>query len=200
MNLEPQWRETVDRALAGDRDAFEALIRKYARLVHTQAFMILGDHTDSEDVVQETFVKAYAFRVRLRDPAKFVPWLLSIARNLARDQMRRRHPTVSLSDSPEPEATTETRPEFEWQDDRDTQLQQVERELAALPSRYRDALALRYIDGLDYRAIERSLGITDGALRGILGRALAGIRRRLRRCEPGECPRPLAGSGHRGRQ
>ncbi|OGV82968.1 MAG: hypothetical protein A3K19_32705 [Lentisphaerae bacterium RIFOXYB12_FULL_65_16] len=181
MSLEPQWRETVDRALAGDRDAFEALIRKYARLVHAQAFMVLGDHSDSEDVVQETFVKAYAFRVRLRDPDKFVSWLLSIARNLARDQVRRRHPAVSLSEMTQPDPATEPLTKLEWQQDRDDHWEQVERELAALPSRYREALALRYIEGLDYGAIEKSMGITDGALRGILGRALAGIRKRLRR-------------------
>jgi RNA polymerase sigma factor (sigma-70 family) len=52
--------------------------------------------------------------------------------------------------------------------------------LAALPELYRAALTLRYLQEMDYRSIENTLGLTNGALRGILGRALASMRKQLR--------------------
>jgi len=52
--------------------------------------------------------------------------------------------------------------------------------LAALPEIYRSALMLRYFEEMDYRTIENTLGLSNGALRGILGRALASMRKQLR--------------------
>ncbi len=56
---------------------------------------------------------------------------------------------------------------------------QVHAALAALPETHRVALTLRYFEALDYATIERTLGLTNGALRGILGRALQTMRKRL---------------------
>ena len=53
----------------------------------------------------------------------------------------------------------------------------LRRALAALPEEHRTALTLRYLEGLDYRAIETTMGLSNGALRGILGRALGTLRR-----------------------
>jgi len=174
-------REVVEKALAGDCEAFETLVRKYARLVYAQAFMILSDRETSEDVVQETFVKAYTFRVRLRDPEKFKAWVLSIARNLARDVIRRRREAAPLHDAPEEDLADARARRPGWRLEATERSHQLETALAGLPEHYRTALTLRYIEGLDYRSIERNMGISNGALRGILGRALAGLRETLRR-------------------
>jgi RNA polymerase sigma factor (sigma-70 family) len=58
--------------------------------------------------------------------------------------------------------------------------QQLHSALAALPELHRAALTLRYFEEMDYRTIENTLGLTNGALRGILGRALASMRKQLR--------------------
>jgi RNA polymerase sigma factor (sigma-70 family) len=58
--------------------------------------------------------------------------------------------------------------------------QRLHSTLAALPELYRAALTLRYFEEMDYRTIENSLGLTNGALRGILGRALTSMRKQLR--------------------
>ena len=181
--MEPELRKTVELALAGDRAAFEALIGQYARLVYAQAFMILHDHADTEDVVQETFLRAYVFRVRLRNPDKFRNWLLSIARNLARDLLRRRYPRREVE--AEAEALPETAGVADerqpgWELEALEREAQLEAAVAALPAHYRTALSLRYAANLDHRAIERSMGVSSGVLRGILGRALGGLRQRLR--------------------
>ena len=57
---------------------------------------------------------------------------------------------------------------------------EVRNALATLPELHRAALTLRYFEAMDYAAIERTLGLTNGALRGILGRAMETMRKRLR--------------------
>jgi RNA polymerase sigma-B factor len=65
-------------------------------------------------------------------------------------------------------------------DDEQEQHRRVHALLSALPERHRTALTLRYIEGLDHRGIERAMDLSNGALRGILSRALETMRRGLR--------------------
>ena len=62
----------------------------------------------------------------------------------------------------------------------DERHRQVRSALATLPELYRSAVALRYLQNMDYATIEQTLGLSNGALRGILGRALASMRKRLK--------------------
>jgi RNA polymerase sigma factor (sigma-70 family) len=108
----------------------------------------------------------------VRDPEKFPAWIATIARHKARDVFRKRR-TVPL-----PEHVTEPiEPGPSNTSALDHRLQSA---LAALPELHRAALTLRYFEEMDYRTIENTLGLTNGALRGILGRALASMRKELR--------------------
>jgi RNA polymerase sigma-70 factor (ECF subfamily) len=180
MQLSENDLETIRRAMAGDPVAFESLVGRFARLVYAQSFSLLHDREEAEDVVQECFVKAYRFRVRLAHAERFPQWLLAIARNLARDRLRRRD---GWTTRPPPNAEADVVP-----DDRRSPLSVLQtlddlallRDLvAALPGRSREALALRYISGLGHREIRARLGLSDGALRGVLSRALGTLRRRM---------------------
>jgi RNA polymerase sigma-70 factor (ECF subfamily) len=161
-------RATVTAALAGDDAAFETVIRTYGRRAYVVAYGILQDVAEAEDIVQETFLKAHHQREKMREPEKFPAWLLTVARNAARDRLRRRKPqadTETFETMADPGAAT---PEHEAH---------LRRALATLPEEHRTALTLRYLEGLDYRAIETRMGLSNGALRGILGRALGTLRR-----------------------
>ncbi len=165
----------VIAALAGDEEAFEMLIRSYSRKVYIVAYGILQDVVEAEDLVQETFVRAHQHREELREPEKFPGWLMTVARNGARDRLRRRKPQAdqeTLHTMVDERAATpgSALEQEEHQAD-------LRRALAALPEEYRTALTLRYLEGLDYRSIEQAMGLTNGALRGILGRALGTLRR-----------------------
>ncbi|MBN2450176.1 MAG: sigma-70 family RNA polymerase sigma factor [Lentisphaeria bacterium] len=179
MKLTDEECATVRQAMAGDLDAFDALVIRFARLVYAQSFTILHDREEAEDVVQEAFVKAYSFRLRLLQPERFPQWLLAIARNVARDHLRRRHPGDRDRGSGVPEAVEGLGPSplraAEIADD----VARLQAALGTLPKRYRRALLLRYVEGLDHRALRREMGVSDGALRGILGRALGRLRRVL---------------------
>jgi RNA polymerase sigma-70 factor, ECF subfamily len=166
-------RELYRAAISGDRDAFEMIIRNSSRTLFAIAYGVLQNREEAEDVVQDAFVKAWKTRWRVRDPEKFPAWLATIARNRARDLFRARR-TVPLSDElhDEPDGSSISAPNAELNGE-------VHAALASLPETHRLAITLRYFDALDYVTIERTLGLTNGALRGILGRALQAMRKRL---------------------
>lgn len=160
-------------AMQGDRDAFEMIIRSFSRSLFAIAYGILQNREEAEDVVQDTLVKAWKSRWRVRDPEKFPAWLSSIARHRARDVSRRRRPEPLPNDFESTE-TVETKIENADLDS------EVRAALSQLPELHRLAVTLRYFEELDYATIEQTLGLTNGALRGILGRALGVMRRKLK--------------------
>jgi RNA polymerase sigma-70 factor (ECF subfamily) len=165
-------REKYRAAIRGDRDAFEMIIRVHSRMLLAIAYGILQNREEAEDVVQDSLINAWKTRWRVRDPEKFPAWLATIARHRAHDVFRKRR-TISLSEK----VTEPIEPESANTSALDEQLHSA---LAALPEIHRAALMLRYFEEMEYGAIENSLGLTNGALRGILGRALASMRKRLR--------------------
>ena len=169
--MDPSEREQYQAAIHGDRQAFEMIIRTHSRTLFAIAYGILQNREEAEDVVQDSLVKAWKTRWRVRDPEKFPAWLATIARHRARDIFRRRR-TVSLEEVIEPSLVTQM-------DDSDLD-QKLHSALASLPELDRAALTLRYFEEMDYRTIENNLDLTNGALRGILGRALASLRKQLR--------------------
>lgn len=166
---------TYRAAIRGDRDAFEMIIRSYSRNLFAIAYGILQNREEAEDVVQDTFVKAWKSRWRVRDPEKFPAWLSTIARYRARDLARRRRPEPLPDDfesqEPASAATDQVHADLDAE---------VQTALAQLPELHRMAVTLRYFEEQDYATIEQTLGLTNGALRGILGRALGAMRRKLK--------------------
>jgi RNA polymerase sigma-70 factor (ECF subfamily) len=176
--MDGETRAEVEKARGGDRAAFEGLIRKYSRLVYAQAYSHVRKREEAEDVVQETFMKAFQARDQIREPEKFPQWLLSIARNKAIDSMRKRAPLPLPEEGlqrPDPNAEDPERG-LETVELREKVFQAID----GLPERYRMAVTLRYLEGLDYRGIEKAMGITNGAVRGILGRTLQALRKSLK--------------------
>jgi RNA polymerase sigma-70 factor, ECF subfamily len=164
--------EQYRAAIHGDREAFEMIIRTHSRTLFAISYGILQNREEAEDVVQDSLVKAWKMRWRVRDPEKFPAWLSMIARHCAHDVFRKRRPfhltheTIETNQANTPDTVAMD--------------QQLHSALATLPELHRAALTLRYFEEMDYRTIENTLGLTNGALRGILGRALASLRKQLR--------------------
>jgi RNA polymerase sigma-70 factor, ECF subfamily len=165
--------EQYQAAIHGDRDAFEMIIRTHSRTLFAIAYGILQNREEAEDAVQDALIKAWKSRWRVRDPEKFPAWLCMIARHRARDVFRKRRPLPLDQDLAQ--ALPATPEQSEGGLDR-----QLHSALATLPELHRSALTLRYFEEMDYESIEKLLGLTNGALRGILGRALASMRKQLR--------------------
>ncbi len=162
-------------AIQGDREAFEMVIRSTSRNLFAIAYGILQNREEAEDVVQDTFVKAWKSRWRVRDSAKLPAWLATIARHRARDLARKRRPELLPENFESSEMVA-----FEGAGQKADLDGEVRSALAQLPELHRAAVTLRYFEDLDYGTIEQTLGLTNGALRGILGRALGLMRKRLK--------------------
>jgi RNA polymerase sigma-70 factor (ECF subfamily) len=168
-------REQCRTAIHGDREAFEMIIRTHSRALFAIAYGILQNREEAEDVVQDALVKAWKTRWRVRDPEKFPAWLATIARHRAHDIFRKRRSVPLSTTIDEVIETNSTAGPSGVELD-----QELRSALAALPELHRAALTLRYFEEMDYRSIEDILGLSNGALRGILGRALASMRKQLR--------------------
>jgi RNA polymerase sigma-70 factor (ECF subfamily) len=177
--MEASEHEVYRAAIHGDREAFEMIIRTQSRPLFAIAYGILQNREEAEDAVQDALVKAWKWRWRVRDPEKFPAWLCMIARHRARDVFRKRQ-TVPLSEIPEV-LESET-PQTAILD------QRLDSALASLPELHRAAISLRYFEEMDYATIESRLGLTNGSLRGILGRALATMRKQLKPALASEQP------------
>ncbi len=154
------------------------IIRNQSRALFAIAYGILQNREEAEDVVQDSLVKAWKTRWRVRDPEKFPAWLGTIARHRARDVARRRCTVPFLREAQEP---IDLENEEAARAAQATEVSaQVQTALSTLPELHRTALTLRYFEAMDYAAIERTLGLSNGALRGILGRAMETMRKRLR--------------------
>jgi RNA polymerase sigma-70 factor (ECF subfamily) len=174
--------ELVGRARAGDRAAFEELVRRTSRLVYARLYLETGDAHRAEDLLQDTYLLAYRSLSRLDDPARFRSWLLAIAHRAMIDAGRRdarlKRAPPSPSDTPL-SAVPGAGPLPEREARREELRQRVLGVLRSLPEDYRLPLTLRYIVGADAEAIGTQLGLTNGALRGLLHRGLKMLRDRL---------------------
>jgi RNA polymerase sigma-70 factor, ECF subfamily len=143
----------VERTLAGDRTAFEALMTMYVPRARVVARSVLGNDVAVDDVVQEGFIRAYQNLGQLTEPANFPAWLSTIVRNEAVNWLRRHARVRSVADDvlkdvPQSEPAHEN-----------PQLELLRSALVRLSPQYREILLLKYEAGLDYEKIAETLGI-----------------------------------------
>lgn len=164
--------DRIRRAQSGDRTAFEDLIRAHARLVWASVYGWVKDPSWTEDLVQETFLKAWEALPQLKEPEAFRGWLLTIARRLAWRQAEVAGRSTPMAELPEPAAPVDVADPEEARD-------QVQQALARLPERYRVPVTLHFLNGMEYGAIEKSTGLANGSLRGLVARGVAKLRAEL---------------------
>jgi RNA polymerase sigma-70 factor (ECF subfamily) len=173
----------VGKAQGGDRAAFEELVRRTSHLVFARLYLETGDTHRAEDLVQETWLRAYRGLRRLSSPLNLRTWLLTIAQNVLNDEVRgetrQKRATPPRADPRElanqPASCLSPPEEAARAELRD----RVLAVLRSLPEEYRLPLTLRYITGADYESIETQLGLSNGSLRGLLHRGLKLLRERL---------------------
>ncbi len=176
-------KRLVERARSGDDRAARELYDRSRPAVYrlARAFADL-DPDDVEDVVQESFVRAFGNLGSLQDPARFVPWLLAIARNCALTALSRRRAGAELRDGLEREAEEAVRAAVELPDPgREAELEVVRRVIAELPEGpEKETVRLFYVEGrLSAREIAALQGVGKSAITMRLERFRAKVKRRL---------------------
>ena len=160
----------IQRARQGDRGAMEKIYSTHSGAVYAMALRLTGCASDAEDVVQETFIKAWTAIRSFQGRGTLRSWLLGIGINLTRDMYRLQKRIVPLNDTPpsSAEGDVETR---HW----------LEKGLLELAAGYREVLTLHDVLGLRHAEIAALLGISEGTSKSQLHKARAGMRALLSR-------------------
>lgn len=178
----------VERVQRGDKLAFDLLVSKYQRKLFRLVLRLVVNQTEAEDVVQETFIKAYRALHQFRGDSAFYTWLYRIGINTAKnflDNQGRRVPTSTDSSAEQ----IETFDEGENLRDINTPesmlaskqiAETVNSAMNELPEDLRTALSLREIEGLSYDEIAVVMECPIGTVRSRIFRARESIAEKLR--------------------
>jgi len=172
--------DLILRSKKGDLESFNQLVEKYQRLVYNLALRMLGQASAAEDASQEAFICAFRGIGRFRG-GNFRAWLLRIAANVCRDQLRsmRRHPTTPLDElvsDRQVDRGVQSPEEYALQRELGAEIMNA---LATLPSEQRLAVILYDIDGLSYEEIAQVMHCSLGTVRSRLSRGRERLRHLL---------------------
>lgn len=168
------------RASGGDGEAFGLLVNSHARTAFRLAYRLTGNERDAEDVVQESFMRAYRQIDRFEARSNFATWLHRIVVNCAMDMLRLRQTrraewmTGTLEDTRDVAPSAAPSPE---QLTLSTEIRRrVEASMADLTPQERVAFALRHYEGRSIDEIGRALGVQKSAAKHAVFRAVRKVR------------------------
>ena len=176
----------IQRVRAGESDAFRILVERHGRSLFRLAYRITGNEADAEDVVQESFIRAYRGLPQYDGRATFQSWIYRIASNYALDLLaaRKRRKWEQLEGDDEHAGPLESLPAAGASPERlalDGQLRQhVEAAMGGLTELERAAFVLRHFEGLSLEEIGGALGISMNSVKQGIFRAVQKMRTALR--------------------
>lgn len=175
----------IDRARRGDRDAFRVLVERHSRSVFRLAWRMTGNEPDAEDMVQETFLKAWKQIGKFDGRASFATWLYRICANCSLDHIRMAKRKQDLSPGPDDEsvdpfsqmAASAPSPErLALSSEITARLLPALDELSEME---RVAFVMRHYEGVGIEEISVALGVQPGAAKHSVFRAVQKLRRAL---------------------
>ncbi|MCB5184802.1 RNA polymerase sigma factor RpoE [Methylobacillus gramineus] len=181
-------QQLVERAQGGDKRAFGLLVDKYQRKLGRLLSRLIRDPAEVEDVVQESFIKAYRALPSFRGDSAFYTWLYRIGINTAKNYLvaMGRRPQATGDIEIEDAENFEDGNELRTMDTPETELmgkeiaRTVNDTVAALPEELRTAITLREIEGLSYEEIATMMDCPIGTVRSRIFRARETIAQKLR--------------------
>jgi len=165
----------VERAMQGDATAFGHLVTEHWRFVYTICLSQVQQGAEAEDLTQEVFIRVAQDLVDLRTPAKFLPWLRQVARNVCR-MWRRRQPAIpepldTIAEVDDPAAAARFQ--------RSELAEIVRRMLAQVSPKSREVLALHYLAGYSEAEIAAALGLPPATIKSRLREGREQAKRKL---------------------
>lgn len=179
-------RELAARAAAGDARAFESMMRRHNRRMYRTARALLRDDAESEEAVQDAYLRAWRALPQFRGEAQLSTWLVRIVVNQALSRLRRRGAVVIPFSGAAAEAQEEQAVEQSPQADSPesqvmrTQLRRVvEAHIDRLPSQFRTVFVLRALEDMSVEEVAQALEIPEATVRTRFFRARALLRESL---------------------
>ena len=162
-------RRLVQLVLEGDDDAFEHLFNRYRHAIRRLFAMRLGNDSDADDLLQETFLKIYLNIHTYNNSYTFGQWLYAIARNTLVDFTRKRQTDLSIDERFKVPAANTPTPEESIINSQ--QRMQIERFMESLPEQYRQLFRLRFLEEYSYEEIAEKLQMPMGTVKTRIHRA-----------------------------
>jgi len=175
----------VERVQAGDRRAFETLVRRHERRIFRTTLAVTGNEADAEEAMQDTFLKAFQHIGEFRGDARFSTWLTRIAINEGLQRTRRKREMVSLDDPEHPLEAALPRRTDEWASNPEQLCaageikELVENAIRALPAPYRVVFVLRDVEQLSTEETSAAIGLSIPGVKSRLLRARLMLREAL---------------------
>ncbi|HXH38601.1 MAG TPA: sigma-70 family RNA polymerase sigma factor [Thermoanaerobaculia bacterium] len=173
----------VSRARSGDADAFRQLVERHSKTTFRVAYRMTGNEHDADDVVQETFLRAYRQLRHFEERANFGTWLHRIAVNCSLDLLRARSRVDRTYGGDLESAELAGTARSEAQQDRLLMSADLQKHVAAamerLSSNERTAFVLRHFEGMPVEEIGKALGIQVNAAKHTIFRAVRKLRESL---------------------
>jgi RNA polymerase sigma-70 factor (ECF subfamily) len=178
-----QETDWIQEAMAGSATSFASLVDRYERPVYAFVLERTRDRELAQELVQETFVRAYEGLERYDVSQDFIKWLMGIAYHVTaewlRSQQRQRKAldTVGQLQRAREQSANEN---HQGAGEQNHELQQrILQAMADCPENYRVPLMMRYMDKMDYREIAETLQLSAGQVKGLLYRGTQMLRERL---------------------
>lgn len=177
----------VTEAKAGNYAAFEELVNRYEKKIYRLGLNITGNPEDAEEVLQETFLKAFEHLDGFRQDSRFYTWIVRIAVNegLMKLRKRRSDKSVPIEDAVDEEGGIIPRELTDWRPNPEQLLAQAELQTIlqnaaqSLPPTFRTVFFLRDVEGLSTEETAELLDLTVGAVKARLFRARLHLREEL---------------------
>ena len=176
----------VQKAKAGDRDAFAALVSAYEGKIYNLSLRYLGNREDAMDASQEVFLRVFRFLPGFQEESGFSTWIYRIGVNVCKDMLAKRAKRGELSlELPDEEEDYRTAEVADSRYDPEAIVEQADlRESLAeaigqLPQQQREMIVLRDIQGLSYEEIGQVLSLEAGTVKSRLSRARENLRKKL---------------------
>ena len=176
----------VARIAVGDTRAFPELVARYRRRVYAVLVRATGRPQEADDLFQETWIRVARGAAGFDPTRQFASWVARIATNVAIDWMRAAGTRAGVS-AEEPEASSQAAsptPLASEAMEAEVERRRLAAALANLPERMREAILLRYFEGLSEHAMSTQLGVPSGTVKSRLSNAVSALRRALVEEEP----------------
>jgi RNA polymerase sigma factor (sigma-70 family) len=172
----------IEKILAGDKEACQALVEEYQRLVSHIVFRMVSNQADREDICQDVFLKVYQNLNEFRSESKISTWVAKIAYNTCINYLEKKRLPL-WDDLPSQAQKPGSLRDRDVQPDCLTEEQEVtihlHREIEKLPVHFRTILALYHLDGMSYNEIGKITGMPEGTVKSYLFRARRLLKERL---------------------
>lgn len=185
--LQEQDDQLIADALQGDQRAYEALLARHNKAILHVVMKIVRNREEAQDLVQETFMKAFNALASYRSEYRFSTWLYKIAANCAIDFVRKKR--IEALSLDKPIETKDGRVEFEvpdssWDPEQDLvrkqKLRSIEEAIDSLPDKYREVIIYRHKDDKPYEEIADILRVPVGTVKARIFRARELLKKKLK--------------------